>query len=564
MANVTIALSAKHADATSQDFAGFWVRLAAIWIDAALVYVVVATAVALSARLNIYVPFEATFVGLALIYSPLSLAWKGRTIGKALCGLVVATDHGQPIGLGRALLRESLLKPVSGLFLMFGFLWVACSCNKRGWHDHIARTVVVRKKGSVRRARLITGFVLLANGGCAIAHGLGMLALYRDLASVAIDRNTAARYSDRAPSSLIEVASLDANDDELYARWLDANGTDPLEYAVKTAADHQITIFGESHWVQDNLLFLNRLIPELYHRAGVTVLAMESCCAEDNAGLATLVTSERYDPDLALLIARGQGWRDWGWKGYWDVFETVWRLNRSLPPGKEKMQVIGIDSRWDGPAFALMGLGDDGLDGPVWEKLRFVRLLDGDFLRLAKRDEIMARNVERGIIEKGKRGIVWIGANHSFIHYRQPAVYDGKLLREWPRMGFMLHHKYGDRVFQIRLHGASWHCGTITTFIEDVSALRHNAPVGFHVDGSPFGPLRDSAAPAFRFQPGACFADLAAGYVYLKAEKELDRCRWLEGYVSAEMFIKHKPYYEARCGQRLEDAEQANACLSER
>lgn len=557
-------LSDMRTRAGSSHFAGFWVRLAAIWIDAALTYLVVALVVTLFAHFNTYVPFEASFFGIAITYSLVFTAWKGQTIGKALCGITVRSKHDEPIGFRHAIVRECAGKLVSGAVLLVGFVWVAFSAKKRGWHDHLAGTVVILRKGAARRARLITAVVLIPNAAWGGVCGFKAIALYRDLAEVAVDRNIATRYSDRDPSLLVEVGSLDRSDHPAFAQWLDGNGTDPLDFAVQTAANHDITIFGEFHWVQENLSFLNRLVSQLYHRAGVTVLAMEACRAEDNTDLTRLVSADQFDPGLALQIARHVGWADWGWKGYWDLLETVWRLNRSLPQDKEKMRIIGIDAKWDGPSLGLVGLGDDDVDGPILEKLRLFRLLGGDLLRLAKRDEIMARNVEREIIEKGKRGVVWIGANHSFIHYRQASVSNGKVSNEWPRMGFMLHHKYGDRVFQIHLHGASWGCSTIAALIEEVSAQRHDAPVGFRVDGSPFGLLRDDAALAFRFRPGVCFADLAAGYIYLKPNNNLNRCRWLDDYVSQEMFIKNKPYYEARCRRRLRNAEEANTCLSER
>ncbi len=164
--------------------------------------------------------------------------------------------------------------------------------------------------------------------------------------------------------------------------------------------------------------------------------------------MATLVTSERFDSELALKIARSEGWKAWGWKEYWDVFETVWRLNNSLPENSRKMRIVGLDCEWDGPSFALVGVGDDGVQGPIWEKLRVFRLLDADLVRLAKRDELMARNVEKETIEKGERAIVWVGAAHSYINYRRLGfISDGKVVTEFSRMGFLLHQKYGDDVF---------------------------------------------------------------------------------------------------------------------
>jgi hypothetical protein len=234
----------------------------------------------------------------------------------------------------------------------------------------------------------------------------------------------------------------------------------------------------------------------------------------------------------------------------------VWQLNKSLPEGKEKMRVIGIDFKWDGPSFGITGSSQECAGGPLWEKLRFIRMLD-DFPLLLKRDEVMARNVEKEIIEKGKRGIVWVGLNHDYINYRQARIINEKVFSEWSRMGFMLHQKYGNQVFHIRLH-TSYNSPMIAKLIERAVAERENTPVGFDVVGSPFALLRNSDSGYFRFRPGVCFSDVASGYVYLKPVNKLKRCEWLSGYISRDMFVKNKPFYEGECGHKLNNAKEAN------
>ncbi len=67
----------------------------------------------------------------------------GQTIGKSVVGITVRTLHFHELGFGRALVR-TLAYAVSSSFLGFGFLLIALTPRKRGWHDFLAGTCVVR------------------------------------------------------------------------------------------------------------------------------------------------------------------------------------------------------------------------------------------------------------------------------------------------------------------------------------------------------------------------------------------------------------------------------------
>jgi uncharacterized RDD family membrane protein YckC len=61
-------------------------------------------------------------------------------------GIKVIDAEGNVPGLGRAILREIVGKFISGLALGLGYAWMGWDTHKRGWHDHIAGTYVVRKE----------------------------------------------------------------------------------------------------------------------------------------------------------------------------------------------------------------------------------------------------------------------------------------------------------------------------------------------------------------------------------------------------------------------------------
>ena len=68
----------------------------------------------------------------------------GRTLGKWVTGLRVERRDGEPLDLGRALLRHTVGYLLSLLPLGLGFLLAAFNREGRALHDLLAGTVVVR------------------------------------------------------------------------------------------------------------------------------------------------------------------------------------------------------------------------------------------------------------------------------------------------------------------------------------------------------------------------------------------------------------------------------------
>jgi len=83
------------------------------------------------------------WVGLATVYFVVFHGMEGKTIGKWLLGLRVVGAERRVITYRQAFLR-SLGTAVSVAPLGLGFLWIIWSREKRGWHDFLARTWVIR------------------------------------------------------------------------------------------------------------------------------------------------------------------------------------------------------------------------------------------------------------------------------------------------------------------------------------------------------------------------------------------------------------------------------------
>ena len=88
-------------------------------------------------------PFYILLVLLAAIYITVMQGVYGQTLGQRLLGLRVVTTHSEEFGYLTAFIRFVATCFAVGLLGM-GVLWIALDRNKQGWHDKLARTVVIR------------------------------------------------------------------------------------------------------------------------------------------------------------------------------------------------------------------------------------------------------------------------------------------------------------------------------------------------------------------------------------------------------------------------------------
>ena len=150
----------EHPDTFAPRYGGFWIRLAASIIDGIIVTVAIfivffaigliagiaglATGQRPSATGN-SVETVANLIYLLLYVGYFIYFWgMGQTPAMRWLGLqVVDAITGTPIGFGRAGLRY-LGYMLSVLACDIGLIWAAFDPRKQGWHDKIARTVVIR------------------------------------------------------------------------------------------------------------------------------------------------------------------------------------------------------------------------------------------------------------------------------------------------------------------------------------------------------------------------------------------------------------------------------------
>ncbi|UCE05653.1 MAG: RDD family protein, partial [bacterium] len=461
----------------TEQYAGFWIRFEAILIDAIIVIVglkLILELIILS-PVELHLPFILMMIIIAVIYSSLLLYLKGKTIGKAFCGLTVKSVNNNSISIIASFFRESIAKIISSIFLLLGFIWVGFTKKKRAWHDYLAYSKVIKTQQSRTTSLIVLFAILLISGFFIGVKTFEIISLYQDAEAMKPNSKMSTLYSNR-DTTLVEFTSLNENNYPEYVEWLNIYGKTPENYVIKTAVKHQVTIIGELHHQRNPLLFFNSIIPDLYHKAGITCIGMECIPNEMNIKINQLITAEEYDHELAMQIARNGAWEAWGSKEYWDVLETAWSLNRNIPDNQKKMRVIGIDTKWDGPSFLRFKFTKSPL-----EKILSLINVNVDFLRLIKRDELMARNIEKEIIQKGEKGIIWVGYAHAPIHFDH-------------RMGAMLHHKYSNQIYQISIHGMFNREDpepNMNDFLENIMKENGDIAIGFDLKASPFAKLRD-------------------------------------------------------------------------
>lgn len=150
----------EHRPRDVQPRAGFWQRLTAAMVDlvvlvaAQFLFGVLLNAVVMliswgwlfgPAGWNILIlPIELFNIVLFLSYFIVFTGYGGQTPGKMLLGIKVIRTDGTEVGYARAFLREAPGKLISTLPFGLGFFLIGIQPEKRGLHDLLAGTSVIK------------------------------------------------------------------------------------------------------------------------------------------------------------------------------------------------------------------------------------------------------------------------------------------------------------------------------------------------------------------------------------------------------------------------------------
>lgn len=133
------------------EYAGFWIRLAASILDSILLMLILLPIGLLVAPDTydwtntsyswfdvFYQIFWAVFVIMCWI------KFAGTPAKRLLKLKVLDAQTGQHLGLGQSVIRYIGYIP-STLVLFLGFFWIGWDAKKQGWHDKMAKSVVVKE-----------------------------------------------------------------------------------------------------------------------------------------------------------------------------------------------------------------------------------------------------------------------------------------------------------------------------------------------------------------------------------------------------------------------------------
>ena len=131
--------------------AGFWIRLVA-WLIDFVILLVVGGIVAVLIGLGFDDNFPEDLLSqtdfptilLGILYVTVGVAVWSTTAGKRMLGLYVLRPDGSKVGVGRAFARY-FAHTLSAMVLFIGYILIGIRQDKRGLHDLICDTVVVKR-----------------------------------------------------------------------------------------------------------------------------------------------------------------------------------------------------------------------------------------------------------------------------------------------------------------------------------------------------------------------------------------------------------------------------------
>src|SRR5260221_6157219 len=188
------------------------------------------------------------------------------------------------------------------------------------------------------------------------------------------------------------------------ADYLVAHFQSPEDDVASKFKDHDLVFLGEAaHGVRQNLLFLHKLIPQLY-KAGILNLGYEMIFSDEQPEIDKLLNAEAYDETKALtLLFHWDAQLGFAYQEYADVLRVVWKLNHGLPKGAPRFRVVGTDLR---PDWSLVKPGDNVTSRPTrWKAWAGSNQI--------ARNVWMNAVMRREFIDKGLKALIYTGAGHT-------------------------------------------------------------------------------------------------------------------------------------------------------
>lgn len=120
-------------------YSGFWRRFAAIFIDGLIIGIL--PNMVINTGNGTMTNSLSFLIGLA--YSVWMNGTYGATVGKMVMKIKITKENGYKITYQDAALRY-FASILSAIVLLLGYFWMLWDSKKQTWHDHLAKTLVVK------------------------------------------------------------------------------------------------------------------------------------------------------------------------------------------------------------------------------------------------------------------------------------------------------------------------------------------------------------------------------------------------------------------------------------
>ena len=221
---------------------------------------------------------------------------------------------------------------------------------------------------------------------------------------------------------------LSKSEIQTYLSQVDSSS--PLQYVAEKFDTHSVVFLGEFHKRKQDLDFFKQIIPYLYLTKDIKIIGWEFGAADYQKMADSVVPASVFVRAKAIAIMRNSMY-DWCFEDYLDVFKTIWQLNKTILQDSNKIKFLQLNK-----PFAPKR----------WNSLN-------DTVRLNERktsfDNILPIIVEKEVIQKNKKILIYCGWNHSLTRLQTPKFFF--LKEKEGRAGELLFNKYSTKICQLWL-----------------------------------------------------------------------------------------------------------------
>jgi len=219
---------------------------------------------------------------------------------------------------------------------------------------------------------------------------------------------------------------------EPYVQTLREKGEEPVKFVLKKLGEHDLLLFDDAiHPAVEPFEFYQTLVKNRKFQEKVKYIFVEAFVLNRQSAVDAYLGAPKEDKKLLFSLFQDD-YTGFGWtlKTYFDLMETIYRVNRSLPD-KEKLKVIAVSN----PVY--------------WEGIKTredIKLMRKSFL---DRDYFMYKIIlgEMDNFKSGRKGILLTNTRHAY-----KGIKNRNYELIWDNCGTFFHQWHPGKSYSIRFH----------------------------------------------------------------------------------------------------------------